>query len=94
PALQVAGDSGPASSGRSTTSTINRNRVHQGGLPEPGAAGPQEGGWKRQSYQAEVQRVVVIFGHGQVHGQGHTVGKDGEQDDRLEGPGARVKESL
>lgn len=47
----------------------------------------------RLAYQAEVQSVVVVLWHGQVHCQGHTVGKDGEQDDGLEGSGTRVKES-
>ena len=47
----------------------------------------------RLAYQAEVQSVVVILWHGQVHCQGHTVGKDGEQDDGLEGSATRVKES-
>lgn len=45
------------------------------------------------SYQTKVQSVVVIFRHGQVHSQRHTVGKDGEQDDGLKGSGVRVKES-
>lgn len=51
------------------------------------------GGQEDLSYQAKVQSVVVIFWHGQVHSQRHTVGKDGEQDDGLKGSGVRVKES-
>lgn len=47
----------------------------------------------RFAYQAKVQSVVVVLWHGQVHCQGHTVGKDGKQDDGLEGSGAGVKES-
>lgn len=50
-----------------------------------------EGG-RAAPYQADVERVVVILRHGHVHGQGHAVGKDGEQDDGLEGSAASVKE--
>lgn len=54
---------------------------------------PTGSGIRDLSYQAKVQGVVVIFRHGQVYSQSHTVGKDGEQDDSLEGSGARVKET-
>lgn len=47
----------------------------------------------RLSYQAKVQSVVVILGHGKIHCQSHTIGKDGKQDDGLEGSGTRVKEN-
>lgn len=47
----------------------------------------------RLSYQAKVQSVVVILGHGKIHCQSHTIGKDGKQDDGLEGSGARIKEN-
>ena len=43
--------------------------------PAPGSGRAGEG---PPSYQAEVQSVVVVLRHGQVHGQGHAVGKDGE----------------
>lgn len=36
-------------------------------------------------YQAGVGNVGVILRHGQVDGQSNTVGKDGEEDDDLEG---------
>lgn len=36
-------------------------------------------------YQAGVGDVGVILRHGQVDGQSNTVGKDGEEDDDLEG---------
>lgn len=59
--------------------------------PPRGSAGPRGGG-RAAPYQADVERVVVILRHGHVHGQGHAVGKDGEQDDGLEGSAASVKE--
>lgn len=59
--------------------------------PPRGSAGPWGGG-RAAPYQADVERVVVILRHGHVHGQGHAVGKDGEQDDGLEGSAASVKE--
>lgn len=75
-----------------------------GGLypPSPSSAQPPTGlpAWPRAHgrqgptapYQADVERVVVILRHGHVHGQGHAVGKDGQQDDGLEGSAASVKE--
>lgn len=67
---------------------------HQSKAPGclPAGAEERKGRMGRCSYQAKVQSVVVIFRHGQVHCQGHAVGKDGQQDDGLEGSDARVKE--
>lgn len=76
-------------SGDGSSSTTRQHVLLQHIARQPGAA---EGGEEDISYQAKVQSVVVIFWHGQVHSQGHTVGKDGEQDDCLEGSGIRVKE--
>lgn len=52
-----------------------------------GAAHEEDWGTHRAlPYQAGVSDVGVILGHGQVDGQGDTVGKDGQKDDDLERP--------
>ena len=39
------------------------------------------------AHQVAVSVVAVLLGHGQVHGQGHTVSKDGQKDDDLKRSG-------
>lgn len=63
------------------------------GDSQAGAAELKRKGGK-VSYQAKVQSVVVILGHGKIHCQGHTIGKDGEQDDGLEGSGPGLRRTL
>lgn len=41
----------------------------------------------RVTHQTFVGEVAVFLGHRQEHGQCDTVGKDGQQDDDLEGSG-------
>lgn len=36
-----------------------------------------------QTHQVAVGVIAVLLRHGQEHSQGHTVGKDGQQDDDL-----------
>lgn len=73
--------------GRDESSGSEKGRAWLEGLRCGSIGSVSEGGagWSKP-YQVVVGSVRVIFWEGNVDPEGHTVGKDGQQDEDVEGP--------